>query len=377
MAIKSRTGEDVFMEGGTMKILLLAPSRSIHTQKWALYYKSKGIDVKVATFADHYSKENAQEIDTVVLPKLLPGKLSYISSVFSLKKVLKQFKPDLLHAHYVSSYGLVGALTNYSPYYVSVWGRDIFQFPLQSSLNKKLVEWTLSKANVVCSTSHIMADETNKYTNKKVYITPFGVDLSIFKPNSDLKDREVVTIGTVKALSDKYGIADLIKAFAKVHEEVGNTKLLIVGDGPQRKEYEQLAEQLHISDVTTFTGRVPNHEVPNFINQMNIFAVPSTEDSESFGVAAVEAMACGVPVVVSNVGGLPEVVIDGKTGLIVEKENPDQLAQAFLSMIKDRDKCNTMGLQGIEHVKKQYNWIDNANGMLDLYEQTLKNGMHS
>lgn len=360
-----------------MKVLLLAPSRSIHTQKWALYYKSKGIQVKVATFADHFSKENAEEIDTIVLPKLLPGKLSYISSVSSLKKVLKQFQPDLLHAHYVSSYGLVGALTNYKPYYVSVWGRDVFQFPRQSSLNKRLVEWTLAKANVICSTSHIMAHETNKYTTKNVYVTPFGVDLSIFKQDPQLKEDDVVTIGTVKALSDKYGIADLIKAFAKVHGEVSNTKLLIVGDGPQRKEYEQLAEELHISDVTTFTGRVPNHEVPNFINKMNIFAVPSTEDSESFGVAAVEAMACGVPVVVSNVGGLPEVVIDGETGLIVEKENPEQLAQAFLSMINDRDKCETMGLHGIAHVKEKYNWIDNANGMLDLYEQTLKSGMHS
>lgn len=71
-----------------MKVLLLAPSKSIHTHKWALFYKNKGIDVKVVTFADHYSAENAQEVDTYVLPKLLPGKFSYFSSVFSLKKCL-------------------------------------------------------------------------------------------------------------------------------------------------------------------------------------------------------------------------------------------------------------------------------------------------
>ncbi|WML46865.1 glycosyltransferase [Neobacillus sp. PS3-34] len=128
-----------------MKVLLLAPSKSIHTHKWALFYKNKGIDVKVVTFPDHYSAENAEEVDTVQLPKLLPGKLSYFSSGFALKKILRQYKPDILHAHYVSSYGLAGALANYHTYYLSVWGRDIFQFPQQGSINRKIVEYVLKR----------------------------------------------------------------------------------------------------------------------------------------------------------------------------------------------------------------------------------------
>ncbi|MFL6559639.1 MAG: glycosyltransferase, partial [Bacillus sp. (in: firmicutes)] len=223
-----------------MRVLLLAPSKSIHTQKWALFYKNNGIDVKVVTFADHYSEENAKEIDTVQLPKLLPGKLSYISSVSALRKILRRFKPDILHAHYASSYGFIGALANYHTYYVSVWGRDIFQFPLQGSLNKGIVKYSLKKADVICSTSHVMAKETNKYTDKKVFITPFGVDLTKFRPMGDIKSEDNFTIGTVKALSDKYGIADLIKAFAKIYQIYPDFHLLIVGDGPQRDEYEAL-----------------------------------------------------------------------------------------------------------------------------------------
>lgn len=355
-----------------MRVLILAPSRSIHTHKWALYYKDKGIEVKVVTFFDHYSEENAKEVDTVILPKLLPGKLSYFTSVFALRKVLKSFKPDILHAHYVSSYGFIGALANYKPFYISVWGRDIFQFPLQNSLNKSIVTYTLKKADVICSTSHIMAKETNKYTDKTIPVTPFGVDMSKFKPIPGLKDETLLTIGTVKALSDKYGISDLIHAFARVHSVQKQTRLLIVGDGPQRAEYEELTKALGIDSVTTFTGRVPNNEVPTYINQMDVFAVPSTEDSESFGVAAVEAMACGVPPVVSNVGGLPEVVIEGETGFVVPKESPDQLADAMLTLLKDKEHRLKMGLSGIEHVKAHYNWTDNAEGMINLYDQTLK-----
>lgn len=360
-----------------MKVLILAPSRSIHTHKWALFYKNNGIDVKVATFSDHYSEENAKEIDTISLPKLLPGKLSYISSVFALKKILKSYQPDILHAHYISSYGFVGALADYRPFYVSVWGRDIFQFPLQGNTNRKIVEYTLSKADVICSTSHIMAKETNKYTNKQVFVTPFGVDMSKFRPMPEFKSDGKITFGTVKALSDKYGIGDLIKAFAKIHQEKSNSELLIVGDGPQRSEYEQLARDLKIDHVTTFTGRVPNDEVPEYINRMDVFGVPSTEDSESFGVAAVESMACGVPAVVSNVGGLPEVVLEGKTGFVVPKENPGELAKAMLYLADHKDESKEMGIAGIEHVKANYNWTDNANGMVNLYEQTLKKGMKS
>ncbi|WML46866.1 glycosyltransferase [Neobacillus sp. PS3-34] len=230
---------------------------------------------------------------------------------------------------------------------------------------------------MICSTSHVMAVETNKYTDKNIYVTPFGVDLSRFKPDGAAARTSGLTFGTVKALSDKYGIADLIKAFAKIHTSYSDSKLLIVGDGPQRAEYEQLAASLGIADVTTFTGRVPNNEVPDYINKMDIFAVPSTEDSESFGVAAVEAMACGVPVVVSNVGGLPEVVIEGKTGYVVPKENPEQLAAAFLKLVENPEVRAEMGKNGIQHVKEHYDWIDNANGMLELYEQTLNKGMKS
>ncbi|TQR21365.1 glycosyltransferase [Psychrobacillus vulpis] len=353
-----------------MKIALLAPSKSIHTHKWALFYQSQGIDIKVYTFKDHYSEENAKQVPTEILPKLLPSKASYIAAAPALKKMLKDWNPDILHSHYVSSYGLLGAIVNYKKYFVSVWGKDIFVVPKKSRLNKKLIEFTLSKATAIFSTSRVMAKETNLYTNRSVEVTPFGVDIEKFYPSTNLDDAEdKIIIGTVKALEDKYGIADLVKGFALFHKEFPNSELLITGDGPQRAEYEQLAKDLGIEEVTTFTGKVPNTEVPTIIRKMSIFAVPSTEDSESFGVAAVEAMACGVPVVVSNVGGLPEVVVQDVTGIVTDKESPEQLATAFKKLARNSDLRAAMGQAGVAHVKEHYSWIDNAHYMLSLYEK--------
>lgn len=353
-----------------MKVAVLAPSKSIHTHKWALFYQSKGIDVKVFTFKDHYSEDNAKQVPTEILPKVLPGKASYIAAAPALKRMLKEWNPDILHSHFISSYGLLGAIVDYKVHFVSVWGKDIFDFPKKNKLNEKLVRFTLSKATAICSTSHIMAKETNLYTNRPVYVTPFGVDLEKFYPEAHSNEtNDKIVVGTVKALEDKYGIADLVKGFAMFHKEYPNSELLITGDGPQRKEYEELAVQLGISDITTFTGKVPNTEVPTIIRSMSIFAVPSTEDSESFGVAAVEAMACGVPVVVSNVGGLPEVVVKDVTGIVIDKESPDQLAAAFIKLAQDNNLRMGMGQAGVNHVKDNYSWIDNANYMLSLYEK--------
>ncbi|WP_427138338.1 glycosyltransferase [Psychrobacillus psychrodurans] len=355
-----------------MKIALLAPSRSIHTQKWALFYQSQGIDVKVYTFKDHYSEDNAKLVPTIVLPKSLPGKASYLAAAPALKKMLKEWQPDVLHSHFVSSYGLLGAMVNYKKYFVSVWGKDIFDFPKKNKLNKKLIEFTLSKATAIFSTSHVMAKETNLYTNRFVEVTPFGVDINIFYPEAAKEQTsDKIIIGTVKALEDKYGIADLVKGFALFYKEFPNSELLITGDGPQRAEYEQLTKDLGIDAVTTFTGKVPNTEVPNVIRKMSIFAVPSTENSESFGVAAVEGMACGVPVVVSNVGGLPEVVVDGVTGIVTDKESPEQLASAFKKLAKSSDLRESMGQAGVSHVAEHYSWIDNAHYMLELYKKYL------
>ncbi|MFF2752140.1 glycosyltransferase [Psychrobacillus sp. NPDC058041] len=353
-----------------MKIALLAPSKSIHTHKWALFYQSQGIDVKVYTFKDHYSEVNANQIPTEILPKILPGKASYLAAAPALKKMLKEWNPDVLHSHFVSSYGLLGAMVNYKKYFVSVWGKDIFVFPKKSRLNKKLIEFTLNKATAICSTSHVMAKETNLYTNRPIEVTPFGVDIEKFYPSPNIAEAdEKIIVGTVKALEDKYGIADLVRGFALFHKEFPNSELLITGEGPQRAEYEELAKNMGIEEVTTFTGKVPNTEVPAVIRKMSIFAVPSTEDSESFGVAAVEAMACGVPVVVSNVGGLPEVVVQDVTGIVTDKNSPEQLAAAFKKLARNSDLRASMGKAGVAHVKEHYSWIDNAHYMLSLYKK--------
>jgi glycosyltransferase involved in cell wall biosynthesis len=166
----------------------------------------------------------------------------------------------------------------------------------------------------------------------------------------------------------------LIRAFAKVRQQLPDLadrlRLLIVGGGPQQAELEALATQLNLSDYTTFSGPVRHAEVPGYLRQLNIYIAASRD--ESFGVAVVEASACGLPVIVSNVGGLPEVVEDGVTGLVVENENSSALAEAMICLVKSPALRRQMGAAGRRRVLEHYRWEDNVTTMEAVYQAVMR-----
>src|SRR5262249_3117577 len=142
-------------------------------------------------------------------------------------------------------------------------------------------------------------------------------------------------IGTVKKLEVKYGIDTLIHAFAKLSAPPhGFLPILrLVGEGQQEPELRALATTAGVSARVEFVGAVPHGQVPDQLRQFDVFVAASRLDSESFGVAVIEASACELPVVVTRVGGLPEVVRDGETGLIVPKGDIGALANALQQLL--------------------------------------------
>jgi len=221
-----------------------------------------------------------------------------------------------------------------------------------------------------------MAKETENYTTKKIEVTPFGIDMEKFKPFhvKNLFNENDIIIGTVKTLEKKYGMDYLIKAFKIVSNNHPNLalKLLIVGGGSLKNELIQLTNSLKINSRTIFTDNVPFVEVPNYHNMIDISVFPSIYDSESFGVAVLEASSCENPVIVSNVGGLPEVVKNNLTGLVVPPKNEVELAKAIEKLILDKNLRIQYGKSGRLHVEKLYNWKNNVRQMLSIYSDVIK-----
>lgn len=358
-----------------MKILVLSDLNSIHTKKWVRSLAENGIDLFVFGIdvlkSDFYDQFNNVNVYSHGINVGSSSKSSYLKSRKALKKIYTDFQPDIVHAHYASSYGLLGSFLKHKPYFISVWGADVFDFPNESFIKKAIIKRNLRKATCICSTSEVMAVETKKYTNKMVHVVPFGVDINQFASSGKPVNPNKLVFGIVKTLEDKYGISYLISAFALLvkGDPSNEHELLIVGGGSKELDLKKQVEDLQLTNRVQFAGAVAHNEVADYFNRMDIVVIPSTLHSESFGVAAVEASACEKPVIVSNVGGLPEVIDDYKTGLVAEPKNAKDLFEKMNYLCEHPEKIIEYGKAGRENVLKKYIWNDNVRTMINLYEK--------
>ena len=198
-----------------------------------------------------------------------------------------------MSAHFASGYGTLAALSGFHPYALSVWGSDVYQFPLKSPLHAALLRRNLKKADALFSTGHIMAKKVSRYAPAKpVEVTPFGVDTAAFSPAPGRGGRGSLRIGFFKALKHIYAPQDVIDAFALLvsSAKAPAAELCIYGDGPLRGERRQVCGSAF--RARAFSDASPSC-VPEAMNGCDIFCAPSY--AESFGVAALEAMAAGCP----------------------------------------------------------------------------------
>ncbi|WP_035288374.1 glycosyltransferase family 4 protein [Clostridium sp. KNHs214] len=359
-----------------MRICYLSDANSAHTKKWCQYFVEKGYEVNVISLNSgniNGTKVYSLGFDGEKVGKSsLLYKISYISKVRYVKKLIKEIKPDIVHAHYASSYGLIGSIVNFHPYILSVWGSDVYEFPKKGRIFERIIKYNLSKADLLLSTSKAMAEETKKYTNKSIEITPFGVDTNFFKPKENrYREKKYLTIGIVKTLEKNYGIEYLIKAFAEIISKYPNEKLVleIGGPGSQLNYLKQLTINLGIDESVKFLGLLNKEEVVNAFNRFDIAVFPSL--SESFGVAAVEAQACGTPVIVSDVGGLPEATKPNYSSIVVPKEEHKRLVEAIEELLFNMEIRIQMGKNGRKFIEDNYRIEDNFAKVERIYYKIL------
>ena len=361
-----------------MRIAFLAPANSIHTQRWVAALCHRGHQVTLFSQHRNLRGDAFQDAHFEQLP--FGGGLGYFLNAIRLWARLLELRPHLLNVHYASGYGTTAALSGFRPSLLSVWGSDVFDFPYESWTKGLILRRNLRCATRLASTSHVMARQVHKLAPElaPAFVTPFGVDCERFRPIPRV-DSQFITIGTVKTLAHKYGIDLLIDAFARVVHDLqlqdastaSRLRLMLVGSGEERAALEVQATDLRVRDRVMFVGPVAHSEVPDWLNQFDIFVAASRLDSESFGVAAVEASACGLPVVVSDAGGLPEVVRNGETGFVVPRENSKALAEAIRHLALDAVLRHKMGSAGRALVLSTYEWEHCVDVMEAAYREVI------
>ncbi|MGD0402202.1 MAG: glycosyltransferase [Candidatus Acidiferrales bacterium] len=347
------------------RICFLANLGALHSVRWANHFHQKGYEVHIITLREGEGLREGIHVHR--LQDDLPFNLNYFRGVRQVRELLADIRPSIVHAHYASGYGTLGRLVGFHPYIVSVWGSDIYEFPHRSPLHKWLLKRNLAAADYLCSTSADMAREAKQYTSKPILITPFGVDCDEFSIPEVSNESNEFVIGTVRSMEKSYGIDCLLKAFKLLVNEHPDwpIKLVIVGGGTLEHEYRELALNLGLGDLVHFAGKVPHWRVRDYLRSFSVFAALS--DRESFGVAILEASSCGLPVVVSRVGGLPEVVVDGETGLMVPPDDEVAAAKCFEKLYLTPILRNSLGRAGRQLVKQRFEWNQTAKIMENLY----------
>jgi glycosyltransferase involved in cell wall biosynthesis len=356
------------------RLLIVADSSTTHTHRWAQWFASRGSDVTVLSHVG----DAIQGVRVVKFPPRrrwyhrIP-KLRMLLDCRPFRQLVRQIDPQLIHFHFVSEGGRAFYWDAIDvPMVASSWGQDVIfdtgpRPKAEASLRK-----IFARCGRITATTHMLAEATAPFVpaGRPIHVIPFGVDLSRFLVRDENLTDEL-TIGFVKHLLPKYGPDILIEAFASVHRERPRTRLVMAGRGSMQADLERRVAQLGLSDCVSILGRVPHERVPDLVRGFDIMAMPSIYESETFGVAAIEASACGVANVASRIGGVGEAVLDGITGLLVPPRDVDALASAILALIGDPARRRAMGLAGRRLVEKYYVWQDNCRLMEEVYRAAL------
>jgi N-acetyl-alpha-D-glucosaminyl L-malate synthase BshA len=275
--------------------------------------------------------------------------------------VVKYEKLDLLHVHYAIPHAAVAYMAKkiladegiHIPVITTLHGTDITLVGTDRTFSP-VVEFSINHSDGVTAVSKHLAEMTYKSFNIKneIKVIYNFIDFTRFKKvNKDhfrkaiAPDGEKILVHTSNFRKVKR-VEDIVRVFYKVTKEV-NAKLLLIGDGPERNNLEDLCRELKLCDHIRFLGK--QDAIEELLSISDIFLLPS--EQESFGLSALEAMACEVPVISSNAGGIPEVNIDGYTGYLTEIGDIDLMASRIIDLLKDEEKLMQFRANALEHAK--------------------------
>ncbi len=199
------------------------------------------------------------------------------------------------------------------------------------------------------------------FSKKEIQVHHMGIDTEFFTPQKIARENSILFVGR---LVESKGCSYLLDAMKYIQARFPEVKLMIIGDGQLRKQLEQYAKAIHIN--ARFLGALPPAQVKHWMNRAKVFCVPSVTTAngtaEGLGMVFLEAQAMGLPVVSTQTGGIPEAVLQNKTGFLVPEKNSKQLAEQSILLLSDKKIWNAMSKEGRRWVKKQF----------DLKKQTLK-----
>ncbi|GEN53937.1 N-acetyl-alpha-D-glucosaminyl L-malate synthase BshA [Halobacillus faecis] len=293
--------------------------------------------------------------------------------------VINREELDILHVHYAMPHAICAILAKQMcdrdvKIITTLHGTDITVLGIDSSL-KQMIRFGIEQSDRVTAVSQSLVDQTKEmlHTDRSIDVIYNFVDEREYYRREDQRLKEHYGIQEEDAVLIHISnfrrvkrVTDVIKTFAAVAEQMP-AKLLLVGDGPEYSECHQLVQQLGLEDRVLFLGKQENVSELLSISDLKLLL----SEKESFGLVLLEAMACGVPCIGTNIGGIPEVIDHGETGFIAELGNVEQISYFATKLLEDKDLHQTMAEQSKRVVHDKFATNTILRQYETLYEQVL------
>lgn len=286
-----------------------------------------------------------------ILKKYLAHFEFITKSYLKASKLLKTEKIDIIHhmfpAVYNQTFSLMAINRNfYQPFIFGPISVHFTSRPVDerifSKITLKLHHRTISKcSHLIAITNYVKKLYSKLFDKDKISVIPLGVDAQTFRPSNKNKMKEEFEVLFVGSLYPLKGVEYLIRSIKYVAREEKKIKLRIVGEGPEKRRLKLLVNKLKLKNNVHFEGFVPYDRIMRYYQNCDVFCFPTL--GEPFGKAILEAMACGKPVIASNIGGPAEIVENEKTGYLVNPMDVKSMAERILRLIKDRKLREKMG----------------------------------
>jgi glycosyltransferase involved in cell wall biosynthesis len=355
-----------------MKLLLLSDAAAPHTRRWANWFAANGHEVHVVTF----NEKADSGYENVVIHYLWHGDIPdwYIAKLlrsvlilWRLFRLVRSIRPDVTHSHSLGSYAFSAAFLDIRPRVLTPWGLDLLIDVNVSKINKFLVKFSLSTANVVTTDAVHFLEKLSAFgvKDKKVYLIPFGTDVDRFRPPTKKLEERDITIISTRTLNPVHCVDDLIMAIPEIARRYPEVRFIIVGGGEDYQRLSKLVQNSIHSSRVRFTGMLNEGELIEILQISDIYISTSPLDA-GLAASTAEAMSCGLPVIHPDVADNRSWVNESG-GLLYRSRDIQSLIDNLDSLLAQRDKLKTMGDFNRATIKVRNNLNVNMMKMKEIY----------
>jgi L-malate glycosyltransferase len=354
-----------------MKICFLGDGGSIHILRWIDYFVKKDHEVHLISFTDFKDINNLSGRSNFHIHKIGNfninsggGNWRYLLSLQQVKNVLKEIKPDIVNAHYITSYGFLAALLGIKKLVLSAWGSDILVAPGKSKLYEFITKFALRKAKLITSDSEYMSSIIRELVKNEVMTVPMGVEEGLCKLDRQINNDEV-TILSLRTIDKNCNINSIVGAFYQLCKKYNNARLIITNNGPEIDNIKKLVGDLNLEDKVDFMGFISRDTLIDLLLKSQVYV--SIPDSDSTSVTLLEAMASGIIPIVSNIPANCEWIKSNSNGLILENKNDFLLYELFVEALENKRLKENCLIKNREIILKKAIWKDNMTQVENKY----------